>query len=82
MKKTIKDLLSAVDHLPHIAKIILCIPALDIVWALYRIAKGYLKKDVLGIVIGILWIVGACTFTWVFDLVTTILYGKPKLLEF
>lgn len=77
--KLLKDLIKTVDKLPHWAKILLCLPFLDIVWAIYRIIKGVVKKDTLGIVIGIVWIVGGCTVTWVFDLVTTVLYGHPKL---
>ena len=67
------------NDLPWIAKIILCIPALDIIWAIYRIVKGIAKKNNVNIIVGILWIIGACTITWVFDIVTTILYGHPKL---
>lgn len=74
-----KDLLKAIDSLPWIVKLILCIPALDIVWAIYRIVKGVVKKDTALIVIGALWIIGGCTVTWVFDLVTTVMYGRPKL---
>ena len=74
-----KDLIKAVDNLPWIIKIILCLPALDIVWAIYRIIKGYVRKDSVGIVIGIIWVVGACSITWIWDMVTTILYKHPKL---
>lgn len=77
--KLLKDLVKTIDKLPKIAKIILCLPFLDIVWAVYRIIKGVVKKDTLGIVIGVLWVIGGCTITWVFDLVTTILDGHPKL---
>lgn len=68
-----KDVLKLVDDLPWIIKVILCIPALDIVWAIYRIIKGAVQQNAVKIVIGIIWIIGACTITWVFDLVTTIL---------
>ena len=77
--KTLKELVKTVDKLPHIAKIILCLPFFDIVWAIYRIIKGVVKKDTVGIVIGVLWVIGGCTITWIFDLVTTIMYGHPKL---
>lgn len=77
--KTIKDLIKLVDKLPKIAKIILCLPGLDIVWAVYRILKGVVKKDTVLTVIGVLWVIGGCTITWIFDLVTTILDGHPKL---
>lgn len=74
-----KDIIKAIDELPFIAKVILCIPALDIVWAIYRIMKGLDKKDNFMLVVGIIWIIGGCTVTWIFDLITTILYKHPKL---
>jgi hypothetical protein len=77
--KILKDLIKAVDKLPKLAKIILCLPFLDIVWAVYRIVKGVAKKDLVTILIGVIWVIGGCTITWVFDLITTIMYGHPKL---
>ena len=77
-----KDLIKAFDRLPFILKLILCIPVLDIAWAVYRIVKGLVKNDLLTIIVGILWIVPGAVFCWVFDLVTVILYGHPKLTEF
>ena len=74
-----KDLIKLVDDLPWIVKLILCIPALDIVWAIYRIIKGALKKDTVLLIAGIVWLVGSFSITWIFDLVTTILYKHPKL---
>lgn len=74
-----KDLIKLVDDLPWIVKLILCIPVLDIVWAIYRIIKGAVKHDSFLLIVGIIWVIGGCTITWVFDLVTTILYKHPKL---
>lgn len=74
-----KEFIKLMNDLPWIAKIILCIPVLDIVWAIYRIIKGVATKDTFTLIIGIIWVIGGCTITWVFDLVTTILYKHPKL---
>ncbi len=75
-----KDLLKAVDTLPWIVKLILCIPALDIVWAIYRIIKGVVNKDVVKIVIGILWIFPGSVICWLFDLITVALNkSNPSL---
>ena len=68
-----KDLVKMVDELPFILKLILCIPVLDIVWAIYRIVKGAAYKNTVLLVVGIIWIIGSCTITWVFDLVTALL---------
>lgn len=77
--KFLRDLTRTVDKLPQLIKIILCLPFLDIVWAIYRIVKGVAEKNVVTILIGVIWVIGGCTITWVFDLITTIMYGHPKL---
>lgn len=74
-----KDLLKAIDNLPRLVKIILCIPALDIVWAIYRIMKGLTEKNTVLTVIGILCIIPGAAFIWLIDLITTVLNGKPFL---
>ena len=73
------ELIKTVDDLPWIVKIILCIPFLDIFWAIYRLIKGIAQNSVFHIVVGIIWIIGGCTITWLWDLITTILYKHPKL---
>jgi hypothetical protein len=78
MKKILKDFVKLIDKLPQWAKVVLSIPVLDIVWALYRIAKGVLKNDIVLTVIGVLWIFGDLV-TWLFDMITTVMYGHPKL---
>lgn len=74
-----KDLIKAIDNLPWIVKLILCLPGLDIVWAIYRIVKGIENKDTVLLIIGIVWVVAGTTITWIWDLITTILYKHPKL---
>lgn len=71
-----KDLLKAMDDLPWIVKLILCIPALDIVWAVYRIIYGVANKSVVNLVVGILCIVPGAVFVWIIDLVCVILKKK------
>lgn len=74
-----KEFFKTVEDFPFWLKVILCIPFLDIFWAVYRIIKGAVKKDVFMFVIGIVWVVGGCTITWIIDLVTTIINKKPVL---
>lgn len=71
--------ISAMDNLPWIVKIILCIPVLDIVWAVYRIVKGASEKKTLTLVFGILWIIPGSVICWIIDLVTTILFKRPTV---
>ena len=75
-----KDIIKAFDKLPWIAKILLCLPVLNIAWAVYRICKGVETKNVLMLVIGIFWIVFGSTILWVVDLICTIIWKKPTVL--
>lgn len=75
-----KDLIKTFDNLPWALKIILCLPVLDIAWAIYRIVKGAESKNVTMIVAGVLWIVFGCIITWLVDLVCTVAYKKPTIL--
>lgn len=70
-----KDIVKAFDNLPWIIKLILCIPMLDIVWAVYRIIHGVAYNKVLNIVLGILWIIPGSVICWLLDLIFVIL-GK------
>ena len=73
--------LNEIDNLPKIVKIILCLPFIDIIWAIYRIIKGATTDNVFLLVVGIVWIVFGSTVTWVVDLIGTILNDKPWLTE-
>ena len=72
-------LVAALDGLPWIVKLILCIPCLDIVWAVYRIVKGLSTNNMLTLIFGILWIFPGAVICWVVDLVCVIIYGQPKV---
>ncbi len=74
-----KDVVKAFDNLPWALKIILCLPVLDIAWAIYRICKGAENKNILMIVVGVLWIIFGCVITWLVDLVCTIIWKKPTV---
>ncbi len=69
---------AAMDGLPWLVKILLCIPVFDIVWAVYRIVKGVSKKDTLMVIVGILWIIPGAVFCWLIDLICTLVFGRPK----
>ena len=65
-----KDFIKAMDDLPLILKIILALPALDIVWGIYRIVKGVAYKNVVTLIFGILWIIPGSVICWILDIVT------------
>ncbi len=63
-----KDIIKALDNLPFIVKLILCIPALDIVWLVYRLLRSIDAKNTLGIVLCIVVFIVGIPFVWLFDL--------------
>ncbi len=71
-----RKFIETMDNLPFIAKIILCIPVLDVIWNVTRLLKSIEKKNIVGIVIaGALLVIGA-PFVWLIDLIFIILKGN------
>ena len=60
-----KALIDAMAGLPKLVKLILCIPALDIIWTIYRLCRSIEKKNIVGI-----------PFVWLIDLICVILKGE------
>ena len=71
-----KDLIKAIDNLPFIVKILLCLPVVAIVWQVYRLIKSISDGNVLGIVLAIVLLVAGPSIFWIFDLVCVLLKGK------
>jgi len=71
-----KALVKAFDGLPKWAKIILALPALDIVWAFYRLARSLAANNVLGIILAIVMIFVCPVAFWVVDIITLVLMNK------
>lgn len=65
-----KNFIKAIDGLPKIIKLILALPALDIVWAIYRICRSAVKKNILGVILGIIMIPLGGFILWILDIVT------------
>ena len=75
-----KDIVKAFDDMPWILKLVLCLPVLDIAWAVHRIVKGVQEKKTGTLVAGILWIIPGSVVCWLIDFVCTICFKKPTLL--
>ena len=71
-----KELIKTFDGLPKWLKIILALPALDIVWAVYRLCKSLTKKNVLGIVLAVVMLVICPAIFWLVDIITLIISDK------
>ncbi|MDY0345866.1 MAG: hypothetical protein RBR44_04870 [Bacilli bacterium] len=66
----------AMDDLPMIVKFILALPALDIVWVIYRIIKSYAKGNMLGVVLGVVLVIVGLPFLWLIDMIFIVLKGQ------
>ena len=69
-----KELIKQIEALPLIVKIILAIPALDIIWGIYRIVKGVDANNTAAIIIGIVLLF--VPFMWLIDIVMILLKGN------
>lgn len=65
------------EDAPLWLKIIFALPGVDLVWGIFRIVKGAVKKDVKLLVIGILWVVLGFALLWIVDIVTIIIKKHP-----
>ena len=68
-----KNLINAIDNLPKIIKLIFCIPAIDIIWMVYRICRSLDKNNMVGVVIGIILCFVGIPFMWLVDLICVLL---------
>lgn len=68
-----KTFINWMEALPLWAKIIFAIPALDIVWVVYRLAKSIDKNNVLGIVLAVVLLVVGIPFLWLIDIITLLI---------
>ena len=71
-----KELIKALDNLPWLVKLILCLPALDIVWCISRVCRSLVKENLVGIILGILTIIPGAAFVWIVDILCVLLNKK------
>lgn len=69
------------DKQSTLVKLILALPILDIIWVIYRIVKSANKKNILGVILGIILIVVGLPFLWLIDIITILVNGKVVWLD-
>ena len=74
-----KEMVKWFENAPLWAKIIFALPGLDVIWAVFRIVKGAVKKDYSLVLIGVLWVLLGWALLWVIDIVTIIMKKHPIL---
>lgn len=76
---SIKSLIKAIDELPLIVKVIFCF--VDIVWALYRLARSIVANNTTGIVVNAVLLLFGGFFMWIVDLVCLLTKGQVWSLD-
>ena len=74
-----KGMVKWFEKAPVWLKAVLALPVLDIVWAIFRVVKGVVKKDFGLVLVGILWILLGWAILWVVDLVSILIKKHPIL---
>jgi hypothetical protein len=69
----LNELIRSFDNLPKIVKLILAIPALDIIWVIYRIVKSVRDNNMLGIILGVILLFAGFPFLWLIDIICIIM---------
>ena len=64
------------ETLPLWFKVILALPALDIVWMIFRVYKSIVKRHTFGIILGVALLIIGIPFMWIVDIFTLVLTGK------
>ena len=70
-----KSIIKALHDLPMLVKVILALPALDVVWVVYRLLRSLDKHNILGVVIAVLAIFVGLPWLWLVDILCIVLKG-------
>ena len=71
-----KDFIVTMDGLSKLAKIVLAIPFLDIIWVVYRLIRSIDKNNTVGIILAVILIIIGIPFLWLIDIVCIIINDK------
>lgn len=70
-----KEFLKSIDNLPLLVKILLCIPAVHLVWGIYRIVSALNAGNMIALIVHIVLLFFE-PIMWVADLIMIILTGN------
>ena len=71
-----KSVVKFFDDLPLILKVIFALPALDILWAIYRLCRSIDKGNAVGIILAIIMLIVCPVLFWIIDIITLLINGK------
>ena len=76
-----KDFIQSMDELSMEVKCLFCIPAIAIIWWVYRIVKSLDKKNNFGVVIAVILLIVSVPFMWLIDLICILEKGKVAWID-
>ncbi len=71
-----KDIVKNFDNLPLLIKLILALPALDIVWNIIRVCRSLAKNNTVNAIIAVILIIVGIPFMWLVDIICILFSGK------
>ena len=71
-----KEFIVAMEKLPLLAKVLIALPFLDIIWVVYRLARSIDAKNNVGIIIAVVGIIIGIPFMWLVDIITILVTGN------
>ena len=69
-----KEFIHSLDNLPLLVKVLLAIPALDIVWGIYRILCALDEKNTTALIVSVILLF--IPIMWIVDIVMILLQGN------
>ncbi len=76
-----KEYVNAFDGFSKVAKVLLALPFLDILWVVYRLCKSISSKNTLGVVLAVVLLIVGIPFLWLVDMVSIVLTDKVLWIE-
>lgn len=76
-----KGFVNAFDGFSKVAKVLLALPFLDILWVVYRLCKSISSKNTLGVVLAVVMLIVGIPFLWLVDMVSIVLTDKVLWIE-
>ena len=59
----------------RLVKILFCLPIVDILWGVYRLGGAIINKNILHIVLAVVWIIWGGFIGWILDLICILITG-------
>ncbi len=76
-----QNIIDSFDNLSPLAKIILALPGIDIIWVIYRLLRSIAHENLVGIILAIVVLFVGIPWLWVVDIICVITMGRVWWLD-